>query len=924
MKSIRTSLTILALLPALLSCEMENFQGGRDSELKYSASLVSVRESGWTTVRSSSLKDPDGTETPLFLTTMSSDYANCSPATRGQLVNNNENGDYSDIPLEASLSTFYLAGWNSDNTAFVPAWTAVSWNGESWAAASKYYWKKSDVKTFFAYANLATGASVECTGNGGQKLSYNLPLDAASQKDILLGFAKGNGVVNEEPGIAEIGFTHPLTSIVFRRGIIKDDRTIKSIKIRGVASKGSVTMGADGSLSDWTVTGGHTAIVYQSKEGGLPLDDTKIMGEPFIIIPQNTAVDSVFVEIETTSGFRMEGVIKNNDWKAGTTNIYTVGYGETTHNLTITADTDTPTTVGAGGGTVNLTMNTTVSVGSGAPSAVFWKMQYSEDGATWKDFTDTDYPAMTGPIKYKSGFTDYSENSISIKPATLTGTTFTYDYKRTEHTTANLKSVWDANVAALQSTSYGTNNDPYDLSCVDINYENKSVLHNTANCYVVRGYGYFCLPLVYGNAIVNDGDNDMSYFPGTEGELARFKSSVGFITSPFIETSDGTDLFGCRYIWQDVCQGDEIVLNEDMSIINAPKGGLNCKYLKFRIRKENIKEGNVVLAATDKRGTILWSWHIWVTPKTFKTTPTSQDKGIEFLNYNLGWTDGARGISASLPGAKCYIRLVANDGSDAASNVIALERQNSLINKRAAGPAGPYYQWGRKDPQKPAECVVAEGSTYNTMRDAFSGTWSMTRVSNQDLQYSISHPDQCLYNEKKILLVVDQGGWYSEGEVIYHNLWSAANKAGVLMDVNVKGDDEKPIKTVYDPCPVGYQVPWGEAFYWLNHNSSTAFLNNYSAFDFTKCPGGCMWDGNPDLYFPAAGGLDHDDYGLKNVGIRCHYWTAVPQDQPLENFTNLVYGQSMTVAVGLFNAVTVNCRDYSRQAYGYAVRPVKE
>ena len=99
---------------------------------------------------------------------------------------------------------------------------------------------------------------------------------------------------------------------------------------------------------------------------------------------------------------------------------------------------------------------------------------------------------------------------------------------------------------------------------------------------------------------------------------------------------------------------------------------------KQTVGKEKIKEGNIILAVTDKKGHILWSWHIWVTPKRFETSPTSQDKGIEFLNYNLGWTDGARGISASLPGAKCYIRLVANDGSDAASNVIVLERQNSI------------------------------------------------------------------------------------------------------------------------------------------------------------------------------------------------------------------------------------------------------
>lgn len=51
---------------------------------------------------------------------------------------------------------------------------------------------------------------------------------------------------------------------------------------------------------------------------------------------------------------------------------------------------------------------------------------------------------------------------------------------------------------ALQSAiEKGTETAPYNLA----NQTGSSTVQNTANCYVVSAPGYYCFPLVYGNAI---------------------------------------------------------------------------------------------------------------------------------------------------------------------------------------------------------------------------------------------------------------------------------------------------------------------------------------------------------------------------------------------------------------------------------------
>ena len=74
-----------------------------------------------------------------------------------------------------------------------------------------------------------------------------------------------------------------------------------------------------------------------------------------------------------------------------------------------------------------------------------------------------------------------------------------------------------------------------DLSYFDI-YGGKHTTRETANCYVIREPGYYCFPLVYGNAITGDKVNTEAYTIGTGSQYkSEFINYIGNqISNPYI------------------------------------------------------------------------------------------------------------------------------------------------------------------------------------------------------------------------------------------------------------------------------------------------------------------------------------------------------------------------------------------------------
>ena len=194
-----------------------------------------------------------------------------------------------------------------------------------------------------------------------------------------------------------------------------------------------------------------------------------------------------------------------------------------------------------------------------------------------------------------------------------------------------------------------TQDTPIDLSLTDWNGQ-ETYRRNTANCYIVRNEGTFQIPLIYGNAIKDNQVNIESFY--TAGIATDFQDSYGVPfnawSSPFIRehaSAQGKSIASAEVLW-----------NDGKSKINNLSVDEN--FLTFDV--ESFSPCNALIAVKDNDGTILWSWHLWLTDTDLTPQVITNENSVKFkiMPCNLGWN----GWTA--------------DGK----------------------PTSPYYQWGRKDP----------------------------------------------------------------------------------------------------------------------------------------------------------------------------------------------------------------------------------
>ena len=144
------------------------------------------------------------------------------------------------------------------------------------------------------------------------------------------------------------------------------------------------------------------------------------------------------------------------------------------------------------------------------------------------------------------------------------------------------------------------------------------------------------------------------------------------------------------------------------------------------------------------------------------------------------------------------------------------------------GALGLLYQWGRKDPFLNSYEIVG-GSSEAIARA--TGLWYTTYVGYEigTVQYVVEHPTTFIipqdYNDREWL-------YYSK-----NNLW---------------GEE----KTMYDPCPPGWQVPTSSSIWTDLHQG------NYN-FDETNCGVNLQVNSSQYAWYPAAG---YSNWYLKQTG----------------------------------------------------------
>lgn len=186
--------------------------------------------------------------------------------------------------------------------------------------------------------------------------------------------------------------------------------------------------------------------------------------------------------------------------------------------------------------------------------------------------------------------------------------------------------------------------------------------YGTANCYIVSSAnrGYCFDATVKGNGVntLTKKDGTVIQLPDREISLTDIDRVDILRSDAMMELVDGKMQLITDYekrVKTDIIELLSNKLTDGKVVFNVPGNPDNSE--DYRL----ISRGNVKIAAYDKAGKIVWSWHIWVTDKP----------------QNQGYSNG-------------YVALDRNLG--------AVTNDHNTFQANHSAWAGLYYQWGRKDP----------------------------------------------------------------------------------------------------------------------------------------------------------------------------------------------------------------------------------
>ena len=231
------------------------------------------------------------------------------------------------------------------------------------------------------------------------------------------------------------------------------------------------------------------------------------------------------------------------------------------------------------------------------------------------------------------------------------------------------------------------------------------------------------------------------------------------------------------------------------------------------------KQGNAVVAAKNAEGTILWSWHIWVsaedaTANTMSYTYTKNDVSTtyHFMDRNLG-------------------ALTSELGTDAVN--------------------GCFYQWGRKDPFPASNYEGGLKKIYDMNGEEMSIATETTPNEN-NIQTAIQNP-ATRYTTA-----------YSNGQS-----WMTSNTTSFNID------DAKDLwgyvsgqKTIYDPCPAGYKMPVTDAWrFWADANVPEEAIKTETG----KILGYKVTILDKGYVFPAQGHINHDNNSIADCLVNAYH-----------------------------------------------------
>ena len=336
---------------------------------------------------------------------------------------------------------------------------------------------------------------------------------------------------------------------------------------------------------------------------------------------------------------------------------------------------------------------------------------------------------------------------------------------------------------------------------------------------------------------------------------AAYTNEGGELQTNFVNTygevirSSSIETDQHKAVSAEVCLSDSENAVTELAITDGP----DCKYLCFRVPAIPAQGANALISVLDANGHVMWTFHIWLWSRSLAP--------ITFVNHT--------GVN--------YPLMPVNLGSKLDADLVHIK--NWL------------YQHGRVNPMP---CPAAYNSNSN---HALFGVKSYGTQAAGSIADALAAPQNFVLQDGEEFY-----NWFVGGTM--YNLWDAHCSAAGASDNNV-------VKTVYDPCPVGWKVPAGRAF--TGFTTTGGYTTNPEEYNVV---GGfdAGWKFKKDAddavgqLFPASGYRGGTSGGLDTVGGGGYYWSAAAGSR------------AYAYALRFYSGYVYPLRDSGR-AGGFSVRP---
>ena len=431
-------------------------------------------------------------------------------------------------------------------------------------------------------------------------------------------------------------------------------------------------------------------------------------------------------------------------------------------------------------------------------------------------------------------------------------------------------------ITCIMSVSDWDDGGTINVPPVDLSYRTytgePSATRNTANSYIVKKAGTYEIPLVYGNGIKNNAVNSAAYTRLVSDYTADFVNHLGnILMSPYIESNTGCTAASAELLWQ-----THAGMISSVSLVD----GDPCRKIQLQVEDVPETNGLAVIVVKDAGGVIMWSWMLWMTEDDLSPEAIVNHDGITYdmMPENLGaiWNGASRDVAT---GAR-YV--------------------------------SPYYQWGRKDPMPPAAAYnsTSDMTLYNIIGSTYTGfdgygvkDDSDASGAERSVANAIRMPNMFFREYNNISYNWNNLAWFN-------NFWNAVHTGS-----SSNPDDQAAIvKTIYDPCPMGWAMPVSKVWtgFTTTGDNSTISSEWKVISSFSK---GWLFKRNASdaigSWYPALGFRFRESKNVDGLGSRSYFWTTSPYSR--DNARSMYN-----------NANLVDPQHINYRANGFSVRPARE